>query len=156
MAENWTTGRSMVIAIIALTLFSSCSSPSDDEQYVADELGISTEEAADLIDEYGDPTDAIDDYRDAYRPDFDEDAAREAAESEMAGQGYDYSYGCTDDCSGHEAGWQWRADNGYPVDDPSTYGNSNSFAEGAMAYEEAVDERVDEMRDEYEYGEEPY
>lgn len=146
----------MVAAIIGLALLYNCSGTSDDEQYVADELGISTDEAADLISEYGDPDDAIDDYRDVYRPDFDEDAARDAAESEMAGRGYNYSYGCTDDCSGHEAGWQWRAENGFPVEDPSTYGNSNSFAEGAMAYEEAVDERVDEMRDEYDDGEEPY
>lgn len=87
---------------------------------------------------------------DEAREPFDEDAARGAAEQELALQGYDYSYGCTDDCSGHEAGWQWRADNGY-----STYGNSQSFAEGGYAFDEALEARVDEMRDDYEAGYEP-
>jgi|CXWL01.1.fsa_nt_gi hypothetical protein len=81
---------------------------------------------------------------------FDEDAAREAAEEELASEGYDYSYGCTDDCSGHESGWQWRADNGYASD-----GNSESFAEGGYAFDEALDSRVEEMRDDYEAGQDP-
>lgn len=84
------------------------------------------------------------------REPFDERAARRAAERKLAGEGYDYSYGCTDDCSGHEAGWQWRADNGF-----STPGNSQSFYEGGQAFDEALDRRVDKMRDAYEAGEEP-
>jgi hypothetical protein len=84
------------------------------------------------------------------REPFDEDAAREAAEDDLAIEGYDYRYGCTDDCSGHEAGWQWRAENGY-----STDGDSDSFSEGGSAFEEALDERVEEMRDAYEAGEDP-
>lgn len=85
-------------------------------------------------------------YRQGYasneRAPFDEDAAREAAESELSSEGYDHSYGCTDDCSGHDAGWQWRAENGYSSD-----GNSQSFAEGGYAFDEALESRVDEMRD---------
>lgn len=84
------------------------------------------------------------------REPFDEDAARDAAESELASQQYDGSYGCTVDCSGHEAGWQWRAEHGYAVD-----GNSNSFSEGGRAYDEALESRVDEMRGNYDSGEEP-
>lgn len=86
----------------------------------------------------------------ADREPFDEDAAREAAEEELASEGYDYSYGCADDCSGHEAGWQWRAENGY-----STDGNSDSFAEGGYAFDEALENRVGEMRDDYEAGNDP-
>ena len=82
---------------------------------------------------------------------FDEDAAREAAEEDLAAEGYDYSYGCTDDCSGHEAGWQWRAENGY-----STYGNSQSFEEGGYAFDDALEDRVEEMRDDYEADVDPY
>lgn len=85
-----------------------------------------------------------------YRAPFDEDAAREAAEQDLASEGYDYSYGCADDCSGHEAGWQWRAENGY-----STYGNSDSFEEGGYAFDEALESRVEEMRDNYEDGVDP-
>jgi hypothetical protein len=78
---------------------------------------------------------------------FDESAARAAAEDELASEGYNHAYGCTDDCSGHDAGWKWRADHGY-----STPGNSNSFYEGGRAFDEALDERVEEMRNEYEAG----
>jgi len=81
---------------------------------------------------------------------FDEDAAREAAEEELASEGYDYSYGCTDDCSGHQAGWDWRAENGY-----SAYGNSESFEQGGYAFDEALESRVEEMRDDYEAGMDP-
>ena len=123
------------------------------------------EEYADSLSDYG-YSDTVDygtsdygsydyghsDYDDS--TEFDEDAAREEAERDLALEGYDYRYGCTIDCSGHEAGWQWRAENGYPVYDPDTYGNSYSFSEGAQAYEEAVEERVEALRDEHEmeYG----
>lgn len=78
---------------------------------------------------------------------FDEYAARDEAEQEVASDGYDYSYGCTQDCSGHEAGWAYQGQEGYGSY-PS--GNSRSFEEGRMAYDEAVDERVEEMRSEWE------
>lgn len=84
------------------------------------------------------------------RADFDEDAARDTAEEEIAGESYQSigtPYGCTQDCSGHEAGFAWRRDNGY-----ATPGNSNSFSEGGQAFDEAVDDRVDEMRADYEGG----
>lgn len=54
-----------------------------------------------------------------------------------------YAYGCTDDCSGHEAGWQWAAEN--EISDPGDCGgNSLSFEEGCMAFGEAVRERADQ------------
>lgn len=44
-------------------------------------------------------------------------------------------YECTDDCSGHEAGYNWAEENG--IDDPSDCGgNSNSFIEGCESYAE--------------------
>jgi hypothetical protein len=159
---NDSSGGWIVLVLAGLAIYS-CSGDDEsdaDEQYIVDELGVSDEEATDLLESYGSPEDAVDDYRDSYggsdleyadRDSFDEDAARDAAEEELASQGYDYSYGCTIDCSGHDAGWQWRADNGY-----STPGNSNSFDEGGRAFDEALEARVDEMRDEYESGEEPY
>ena len=86
------------------------------------------------------------------REDFDEDAARDAAEDDLASETYQdngAAFGCTVDCSGHEAGWQWRAENGYAAD-----GNSQSFSEGGQAFDDAVDDRVEEMRSDYESGEE--
>jgi hypothetical protein len=42
---------------------------------------------------------------------------------------------CTDDCSGHEAGYQWAEENG--IDDPDDCsGNSDSFVEGCETYAE--------------------
>ena len=87
------------------------------------------------------------------RSNFDEDAAREAAEEEVGSDSYagvGAPYGCTDDCSGHEAGFNWRRDNGY-----SASGTSQSFDEGGRAFDEAVDDRVDEMRDNYDSGGNP-
>jgi hypothetical protein len=43
--------------------------------------------------------------------------------------------GCTEDCSGHDAGYEWAEDNG--IDDPDNCGgNSWSFEEGCRAYAE--------------------
>lgn len=40
---------------------------------------------------------------------------------------------CTDDCRGHEAGYEWAADKG--ISDPDDCGgNSDSFIEGCEAY----------------------
>jgi hypothetical protein len=44
-----------------------------------------------------------------------------------------HGYTCTDDCSGHEAGYQWAED--HEIDDPDNCGgNSESFIEGCRAY----------------------
>lgn len=49
--------------------------------------------------------------------------------------GYQGSYGCTADCSGHDAGYRWAEENG--VDDPDDCdGNSVSFIEGCREYAE--------------------
>jgi hypothetical protein len=46
-----------------------------------------------------------------------------------------HGYDCTDDCSGHEAGYQWAEDNG--ISDTSDCDQeSQSFAEGCQAYVE--------------------
>jgi hypothetical protein len=77
---------------------------------------------------------------------IDEDEARERAADDVP---YSYSaagspYGCTEDCSGHEAGYRWAADNG--VTDGSCYGgDSPSFDEGCRAYGEAIEERAEEI-----------
>lgn len=142
-------GGCLFILIAAAAIYS-CShnaTRSDERETVASELGVSEDEADELLEGYDSAEDAIADYLVEEREPFDEDAARDEAERELASSGYDYRYGCTDDCSGHEAGWQWRSDQGY-----STSGKSQSFEEGGRAFDEALEERVDEMRDEYEAG----
>jgi hypothetical protein len=55
---------------------------------------------------------------------------------ELEGANGSYAgYDCTQDCSGHEAGYQWAAENG--ITDPDNCGgNSWSFIEGCRAYAE--------------------
>lgn len=55
---------------------------------------------------------------------------------ELDGEAGSYAgYGCTVDCSGHEAGYQWAADNG--ITDPDDCGGKSwSFIEGCRAYAE--------------------
>ena len=83
------------------------------------------------------------------REGIDEDEARERAVDDVP---YSYSaagspYGCSEDCSGHEAGYRWAADNG--VTDGSCYGgDSPSFDEGCRAYGEAIQERAEEILEE--------
>ena len=46
-----------------------------------------------------------------------------------------HGYPCTQDCSGHKAGYEWAERNG--ITDPGDCGgNSNSFIEGCMAWAE--------------------
>ena len=46
-----------------------------------------------------------------------------------------HGYKCTEDCSGHDAGYQWAEDKG--IDDPDDCGgNSQSFVEGCQSYAE--------------------
>jgi len=46
-----------------------------------------------------------------------------------------HGYPCTQDCSGHEAGYEWAEDNGIDeVEDCG--GRSQSFIEGCKAYVE--------------------
>lgn len=48
---------------------------------------------------------------------------------------YYNGYECTDDCSGHEAGYNWAEEN--DIDDEyDCDGNSNSFNEGCISYVE--------------------
>ena len=64
-----------------------------------------------------------------------EDSASTAWEAEPRQEWEDRGYPCTQDCSGHDAGYQWAEDNG--ITDPDDCGgNSQSFIEGCQAYAE--------------------
>ncbi|MDX8465717.1 hypothetical protein RFM26_08480 [Mesorhizobium sp. VK23B] len=51
-----------------------------------------------------------------------------------------HGYDCTDDCSGHEAGYDWAARNDI-TDERDCAGDSQSFVEGCQTY---VDEQADD------------
>lgn len=55
---------------------------------------------------------------------------------------------CTQDCSGHDAGYEWADENG--ITDPyDCGGNSQSFIEGCEAYAEEYQEEYGYYEDEY-------
>jgi hypothetical protein len=78
--------------------------------------------------------------RAANAPDPD-DVAADLASSSYENEGA--PYGCTQDCSGHEAGWAWAADNGV-TDSSECGGRSQSFSEGCIAFAEALVSRTTE------------
>lgn len=59
-----------------------------------------------------------------------------ADESGVDGSGLTYyGYDCTQDCSGHEAGYAWAEEN-YITNPDDCGGDSQSFIEGCIAYAE--------------------
>jgi hypothetical protein len=69
---------------------------------------------------------------------------------DLDGSAGDYAdFGCTQDCSGHDAGYQWAQDHGV-TDESECGGKSWSFEEGCVAY--AQEQSDDESQD----GDESY
>jgi len=104
--------------LLSLTACGNGSDHSEDEKY-------SSEESATDISDYdgvekGDETyDEYDERRDGY----------------AGAYGTYEGDGCTVDCSGHDAGYNWAQENG--IDDPDNCGgNSWSFEEGCRSYAE--------------------
>jgi hypothetical protein len=87
------------------------------------------------------------------RAEFDEDTARDQAVSDLSDQTFqdvgDTSR-CTEDCSGHDAGWQWAQDN--DVTDGSECSGSGSFEDGCQAYVEELESQVELAREDEEAG----
>jgi len=52
-------------------------------------------------------------------------------------------YPCTEDCSGHEAGYSWAEEKGI-TDESDCGGNSQSFIEGCQAYAEEQQTQEDQ------------
>lgn len=74
-------------------------------------------------------------------PEAQSEAALETAVESLEGSTYDDAgapYGCTDDCSGHDAGYAWAQENGV-TDSSECVGDSQSFIEGCEAYVDAVE-----------------
>ncbi|WP_156340512.1 hypothetical protein [Sphingomonas sp. Leaf17] len=132
------------MAVIAAAIYS-CSSPSPEAQDAETQATITGDAPA--------PTsyDAIVAEANPIRSDFDDDRAKQAAQSYLSDETYEGAQGsgdCTDDCSGHDAGWQWAKDG-----NSRGSGDSASFDAGCRAFEEAADERVEDARQRYADGE---
>lgn len=70
-----------------------------------------------------------------------------ASASIAAGAQSFHDYPCTEDCSGHEAGYQWAEENGIE-DADDCGGKSNSFIEGCEVYVEENYGDTDDYDDE--------
>jgi len=64
-----------------------------------------------------------------------ENGCNEYIRENYAGYSTFNDYECTEDCSGHQAGYDWAEDNGIETEDDCG-GNSDSFIEGCMSYVE--------------------
>jgi hypothetical protein len=85
--------------------------------------------------------------------DDDIDQAHESAQEQLSDASFEDvgdTSDCTEDCSGHEAGFDWARDEGV-TDSSDCSGSSQSFVEGCEAYVSAVETQAD---DELETGEE--
>lgn len=87
--------------------------------------------------------------RDSYYGGQSEDERADAladARGELDGLTYQDqhgSLGCTEDCSGHDAGYQWAQEN--EIEDAGDCGgNSNSFIEGCEAYANDLNDLTDD------------
>lgn len=60
---------------------------------------------------------------------------------------YSGQYGCTQDCSGHNAGYAWAEQNDI-VDPDDCGGNSQSFIEGCQDYAESRQQEIQDQADE--------
>lgn len=79
--------------------------------------------------------DNFDDCQDQFGTGYDEDECNRYVEENYSGHQTFGDYDCTEDCSGHEAGYEWAEENGVEdVDDCG--GNSDSFIEGCYSYVE--------------------
>jgi len=70
--------------------------------------------------------------------------ALEDARADLDGTSYQDNFGnldCTQDCSGHDAGYEWAQDNEIE-DEADCGGNSWSFEDGCRAYAEELESRT--------------
>jgi len=75
------------------------------------------------------------------------DGAADQASDEVSSGSFE-EYGdaaqCTEDCSGHDAGFEWAKEQGV-TDRSECSGDSQSFIEGCEAFAQAIEERQQEL-----------
>ncbi len=78
---------------------------------------------------------SFDDCQDQFGTGYEEDECNQYVKENYSGFNTYNGYECTEDCSGHEAGYDWAEENGIH-DEYDCDGSSNSFNEGCLSYVE--------------------
>jgi hypothetical protein len=73
--------------------------------------------------------------QDEFGTSYEEDGCNRYVKENYSGYGTFNGYECTEDCSGHEAGYDWAEENDIS-DEYDCDGNSDSFNEGCVSYVE--------------------
>lgn len=138
-------GNKQWVAVLVAATVASCGDHRPGAQEQSSEITPMAEASSQSFAAYGDETSGQ-----GASNAFDEDQARDDAREELEGTTYIDSgapYGCTDDCSGHEAGFAWAQENEIS-DAADCGGDSASFREGCEAFTEALESKVEETRSE--------
>ncbi len=78
---------------------------------------------------------SFDECQDQFGTGYEEDECNRYVKENYSGYNTFNGYDCTEDCSGHDAGYQWAEENDIS-DEYDCDGNSNSFNEGCVSYVE--------------------
>ncbi len=78
---------------------------------------------------------SFDECQDQFGTSYEEDECNRYVQENYSGHDTFNGYECTEDCSGHEAGYNWAEENSIS-DEYDCDGNSNSFNEGCVSYVE--------------------
>jgi hypothetical protein len=125
----------------AVSLFSSDSNDNSSDSYKSSSTYNSNyNEKEDYEDdgyswaEYNDIS-SFDECQDQFGTSYEEDECNRYVKENHTGYNTFNGYDCTEDCSGHEAGYNWAEENDIS-DEYDCDGNSNSFNEGCTSYVE--------------------
>ncbi len=114
---------------LSLLTFAACNSASYESEDHEDDYDSGYDWATD------NDTDNFDDCQYEFGTSEAEDGCNEYVKENYSGYSTFNGYDCTEDCSGHEAGYSWAEEN-YVSDSYDCDGNSQSFIEGCEAYVE--------------------
>lgn len=128
------------IGLISLALLSAgCNSPDTSTQVESYHSAQESSTEATFDDGYDQAADTdidnFDDCQDEFGTGDAEDGCNEYVKENYSGYQTFNGYECTEDCSGHEAGYNWAEENGIE-DEYDCDGNSGSFNEGCVSYVE--------------------
>jgi hypothetical protein len=134
-------GNSLIVVLLigflvwgGLSLFSSDNSESYNEDSAYYEDSTNYENDGYLWAEENNVS-SFSDCQDQFGTSSEEDECNQYVKEQYSSSSSFNGYECTEDCSGHEAGYSWAEENGIS-DEGECGGNSDSFIEGCISYVE--------------------